>query len=232
MKLYLVEDDKKLNHILTNFLTKNEYDVHSPQDFSKIKEDFQHVDPDLVLMDITLPYFDGYYWTTVIRQVSDCPIIFMSARESAMDQIMALEYGGDDYITKPFSYDLLLAKIRSHIRRNYGQYADRHKERVITFGEFRYYPEKLQINYQEKVEAISQKEGELINIFLTKATRIVSRNELLAALWDNENFVDDNTLSVNITRLRKRLSNIGLPHAIQTIRGKGYKLILETSETR
>lgn len=231
MKLYLVEDDKKLNHILTNFLTKNEYDVYAPQDFSAIKEDFLRVQPDLVLMDITLPYFDGYYWTTVIRQVSDCPIIFMSARESAMDQIMALEYGGDDYITKPFSYDLLLAKIRSHIRRNYGQYADNRKERVITAGELHYYPEKLQISYQGKVEDISQKEGELITIFMNKATKIVSRNELLAALWDDENFVDDNTLSVNITRLRKRLSAVGLPNVIQTVRSKGYKLILETSET-
>lgn len=226
MKIYLVEDDQKLQALLASFLKKHGYDVTSPKDFSDIKNDFLRVSPDLVLMDVNLPYFDGFYWTTLIRQVSDCPIIFISARESTMDQIMALEYGGDDYITKPFSYELVLAKIKRHLRRVHVQYSEPNKERIFSVNGLSYYPEKLMFSYCGHSEYVSQKEGEMLAIFIDKSPNIVDRVELLSALWDDENFVDDNTLSVNITRLRKKLSSVGLVEAIQTIRGRGYKLIV------
>lgn len=226
MKIMLVEDDKKIAWLVSEHLQKYGYDVVVPANLKDVMAFFEKEIPDLVLMDVNLPFYDGFYWTKKIRQLSKCPIIFLSARESSMDQVVALDYGADDYITKPFSYDLLLAKVRSHIRRVYGEYAGGNEERVYEQNGLRYYPERLEIHYGETVEFVTKKEGELVELLLVTYPEVVSREAILEKLWDTLDFVDDNTLSVNITRLRKKFQDVGLPDSILTVRGKGYKLVL------
>lgn len=230
MKIMLVEDDKKIVQLVSEHLEKYGFTIVSPEDFQAVGAFFVEEEPQLVLMDVNLPYYDGFYWTQQIRKKSKCPIIFLSAREGNMDQVMALEYGADDYITKPFSYELLLAKIKSHIRRVYGEYAATSEERIYTKGELNYYPERLELINGDKKEFLTKKEGELVELLMTAYPMIVTREAILNKLWDNENFVDDNTLSVNVTRLRRKFHDLGFKNGIITVRGKGYRLDLGEEE--
>ena len=226
MKIMLVEDDKKIVTLVSEHLEKYGFNVVSPTDFQQVDAFFNQKEPELVLMDVNLPYYDGFYWTQKIRKTSKCPIIFLSARDGNMDQVIALEYGADDYITKPFSYELLLAKIKSHIRRVYGEYATGSAERVFQIEGLTYYPERLEMEHDEKKEYVTKKEGELVELLVEAYPNIVTREAILNKLWDNENFVDDNTLSVNVTRLRRKFQDLGFENGIITIRGKGYRLSL------
>lgn len=226
MKIFLVEDDVKLRKLIKMQLEKFQYDVQAIEKFDYISELFKKENPDLVLMDINLPYFDGFYWTTQIRKTSKCPIIFISARDGHMDQVMALEYGGDDYIIKPFSSELLIAKVKSQLRRAYGEYSSIKEERILSQNNLIFYPERSEVEVNQKTELLSQKEAQLLEVLLERFPEVVSRQELLEQIWDLESFVDDNTLSVNMTRLRKKLTHLGLENSIITIRGKGYRLVL------
>lgn len=224
-KIMVIEDDKKLQELVKGHLEKYGYETCSVEDFSQIKKEFIHHNPHLVLMDINLPYYDGFYWCRDIRTVSKVPIIFISARGSDMDQVMAIENGGDDYITKPFSYDLLIVKIKGVIRRVYGEYSESiHSEVYEVDGLYMYIHQNV-IEYNGKKTELSTKEFLLLYSLLKNVNQIVSREELLEILWNDIDFVDDNTLSVNITRLRKRLEDIGIEDAIETKRGQGYKLV-------
>lgn len=223
MKIFLIEDDFTLANLVRQTIEKYGFDVSLAKDFQHLDQEFQLLTPDLVLMDVNLPYFDGFYWTKKIREQSNVPILFLSAREHPMDQVMAMEYGGDDYLVKPFNNDVLIAKIKSHLRRAYGEYAMT-KERTVPFYELVYYPERLEIHYQSRVELLTKKEGELLELLIEETPKIVPRELLLMKLWDDVRFVDDNTLSVNMGRLRKKLEDLGLANCIATIRGKGYQL--------
>lgn len=223
MRIFLIEDDFTLATLVRQTIEKYGFEVHLATNFQRLDQEFTSFKPDLILMDINLPYFDGFYWTKKIRQLSNLPIIFLSAREHPMDQVMAMEYGGDDYIVKPFNNDILIAKIKSHLRRTYGEYAMT-KERTVTFHELTYFPERLEIHYQTQIELVTKKEGELLELLIEESPRIVPREMLLMKLWDDIRFVDDNTLSVNMGRLRKKLEDLGLVNCIATIRGKGYQL--------
>ncbi len=224
-KIMVIEDDKKLQELIKGHLEKYGYETCSVEDFSQIKKEFINHNPHLVLMDINLPYYDGFYWCRDIRTVSKVPIIFISARGSDMDQVMAIENGGDDYITKPFSYDLLIVKIKGVIRRVYGEYSENsHSEVYEVDGLYLYIHQNI-IEYNDKKTELSTKEFLLLYSLLKNVNQIVSREELLEILWNDIDFVDDNTLSVNITRLRKRLEDIGIEDAIETKRGQGYKVV-------
>lgn len=224
-KIMIIEDDKKLQELIRNHLGKYGYETCVVEDFSQIKKEFVYHNPHLVLMDINLPYYDGFYWCRDIRTVSKVPIIFISARNSDMDQVMAIENGGDDYITKPFSYDLLIVKIKGVIRRVYGEYSESiHSEVYEVDGLYMYIHQNV-IEYNGKKTELSTKEFLLLYSLLKNVNQIVSREELLEILWNDIDFVDDNTLSVNITRLRKRLEDIGIEDAIETKRGQGYKIV-------
>ena len=226
MKILLVEDDSKLSHLIKSHLEKYGYEVFVPTEFKNLLDCFKSVAPDLILMDVNLPVFDGFYWTKQLRQLTKCPIIFLSARDSQMDQVLALEYGGDDYIVKPFSYDLLLAKVKSHLRRAYGEYAVVKEESSLTVKELTYFPDRLEMVVNEKQETLSLKEGQLLKVLMSNYPDVVSRQELLGEIWDDESFVDDNTLSVNMTRLRKKLAQMDLEESVLTVRGKGYRLVI------
>lgn len=221
----IIEDDKKLSTLIKNHLDRYGYKIYIVEDFSKIKTEFISNNPNLVLMDINLPLFDGFYWCRDIRTVSNVPIIFISARDSDMDQVMAIENGGDDYITKPFSYDVLLAKIKGVIRRAYGSYADSISSDIFEVNGLFLYIDQNIIEYREKKVELSKKEFQLLYSLVKNKDKIVSRETLLEVLWNDIDFVDDNTLSVNMTRVRKRLEELGIKNVIETKRGQGYKII-------
>lgn len=223
-KILIVEDDAKIAQLIHSYLEGYGYQGKIVREFDQVLKEFQQFQPHLVLLDINLPIFDGYYWCRQIRTLSTCPIIFITARSGEMDQVMALENGGDDYITKPFHYEVVMAKIRSSLRRVYGEYAPKMAERTIELKGLILYPERLEVTIKDKTSILTKKEADLLEMFLTGYPRILSRNKILEKLWDDIGFVDDNTLSVNMTRLRKKLSDIGIEEAIETVRGSGYRL--------
>lgn len=226
MKIFIVEDDQSLVKMIGDQLQRYAYNTFVPQRFDAILAEFDEIQPDLVLMDVNLPYYDGFYWCQKIRERSLVPILFISARDGNMDQVMALEYGADDFLVKPFSYELLLAKVKSHIRRVYGDYAQTDRARQLKAGPLVYYPEALKMLCRGHEELLTVREGELLSLLIQAYPEMVKREKILNILWDDERFVDDNTLSVNIGRLRKKLTNLGIDEPIQTIRGKGYALSL------
>lgn len=231
MKIFVVEDDKSLVKMMENQLSRYAYQTFVPENFAAVLDEFLMIQPDLVLLDVNLPYYDGFYWCQKIKERSLVPILFISARDGNMDQVMALEYGADDYLVKPFSYDLLLAKVKSHIRRVYGDYAQSDRARSLKAGELIYYPEALKMVYRESSEWLTVREGELLTLLMSAHPEMVKRERILNLLWDDERFVDDNTLSVNVGRLRKKLAAMGINDPIQTIRGKGYALsVIGTEE--
>ena len=223
MKIFLIEDDYVLAELLKGSLEKYGFDVVIAKQFHCLVDECKRIDPNLLLMDIHLPYYDGFYWTKEIRRDSNVPIIFLSARDQTMDQVMAMEYGGDDYLVKPVDHQILIAKIKSQLRRTYGAYAVQ-KERILSYQKLDYLPERLEIRYHERRELLTKKEGELMELLVQQAPKIIKRENFLIKLWDDQQFVDDNTLSVNMTRLRKKMEDIGLPNAIKTIRNQGYQL--------
>ncbi|UHA76173.1 response regulator transcription factor [Paenibacillus sp. 481] len=228
--IMIVEDDPKLAEMLQQHIRKYGFEAIIVTDFEHVLDQFQSIQPHLVVMDIHLPSFDGYYWCRQIRTISTCPIIFISARDGEMDQVMALEYGADDYMTKPFHYELVLAKIRSHLRRAYGAYAAQADERKIEQTGLVLYPERLEALLHDKSVLLTKKEAVLLEVFMTSYPRVVSRDKILDKLWDDHAYVDDNTLSVNMTRLRKKLSDLGIEDAMETIRGVGYRLHITWSK--
>jgi two-component system, OmpR family, response regulator YxdJ len=225
-KILIVEDDTKISELIRSYIERYGYQGMVVKDFEQVFTEFQEIQPHLVLLDINLPTFDGYYWCRQIRTVSTCPIIFISARSGDMDQVMALENGGDDYITKPFHYEVVMAKIRSHLRRVYGEYAPKMAERTIELEGLTLFPERLEVNLNGREAILTKKEADLLEMFLTGYPRLMSRNKILEKLWDDNVFVDDNTVSVNMTRLRKKLSEVGIEDAIETVRGAGYRINL------
>lgn len=198
------------------------YQVDLVQDFTQVKKEFIAAEPDLVILDINLPRYDGFFWCREIRMISKVPIIFLSARNSDMDQVMAIENGGDDYITKPFSFDLLLAKVKGVLRRTYGEYRDQKDLDIRELDGLYVYLNQNTVEKDGRRVELSKKEFGLLNILLKNIGRIVSRDELLIEIWDDMDFVDDNTLSVNINRLRKRLEEVGIYDSLKTKRGQGY----------
>ncbi|MEK5026443.1 MULTISPECIES: response regulator transcription factor [unclassified Paenibacillus] len=229
-KIMIVEDDPKIADLLLSAILKYGYDVVRVKDFQQVFEEFQQVKPELVLLDVNLPSYDGYYWCRQIRRISTCPVLFISAREGEMDQIMALENGGDDYITKPFHSGVVLAKIHSHLRRAYGEYAARREEPVIELEGLTLYPERLELQLGQSMVTLTKKESDIIESLMERYPRVASREALLEKLWDPQAFVDENTLNVNITRVRKKFQELDIEEAVLTVRGSGYKLNITWTE--
>ena len=230
--IMVVEDDMKIAEYLGSHLEKFGYEVTVATDFEKIMDTFLDIQPKLILLDINLPSFDGYYWCRQIRKVSICPVIFISARTGEMDQVMAIENGGDDFITKPFNPDIVMAKIRSQMRRAYGEYAAKSEERVLTQEGLHFYPERLELRFGDRSTQLTKKETDIIESLLERYPRVAGRQDLLAKLWDDQAYVDENTLNVNITRVRNKFQGIGIEDAVETVRGAGYRLRITWKEER
>lgn len=222
--ILIIEDDPKIAHHLKTFIEKYGLQAVIANDFDHIIEQFHKEKPDLVLLDINLPKFDGYYWCRQIRLVSICPIIFISARTGEMDQVMALENGGDDFITKPFHADIVMAKIRSQLRRAYGAYSAKHQEQILELKGLSLYPERLELHFAGQELRLTKKETDILEHLIDRYPRVAGREDLLERLWDDQAWVDENTLNVNIARVRKKLQELGIEQAIETVRGTGYLL--------
>ncbi|TKG98878.1 response regulator transcription factor [Peribacillus simplex] len=223
-KVLIIEDDPKIAEHLNSYLVKYGYNSIFMENFDDVMDEFHKQKPDLVLLDINLPSFDGYYWCRQIRKESICPVIFISARVGEMDQVMALENGGDDFITKPFHPEIVMAKIRSQLRRAYGEYASQAQERILETGGIKLFPERLELSFRDKTVPLSKKEADIIESLLERYPRVAGREDLLEKLWDEQVYVDENTLNVNITRVRKKFEAVGIPGAVETVRGAGYRL--------
>ncbi|MGG1575304.1 response regulator transcription factor [Fictibacillus sp. NRS-1165] len=222
-KIFIVEDDIRLVSLLENFLRKYGFDTYAVKDFDAVALHFEEFSPHLCLLDVNLPKFDGFYWCRQIRTFSTCPVLFVSARDGKMDQVMALENGADDYITKPFDYEILLAKINSLLRRVYGTYASSQNSRTVEIDGLTLDVERLSVQYESRQIELSHTEAKILDELMRKSERIVSRDRLLEKIWDDQTFVDDNTLNVYITRVRKKMTALDITDAIQTIRGQGYR---------
>ncbi len=223
--IMLVEDDASIAKLLSAHMQKYGYKTVLVNDFDNILDTFMKSKPHLVLLDINLPKYDGFYWCRKIRQVSKHPIILISARDSEMDQVMGIESGADDYITKPFYYDVVIAKIKSQLRRCFGDFApDKAEERKIEQEGLVLYPERPELHFDGSSTVLTKKEAVLAEILIRMSPRVVSRDMLLEKLWDDQAFVDENTLNVNVARLRKKLQELGIDEALETVRGLGYRL--------
>jgi DNA-binding response OmpR family regulator len=220
MKVMIVEDDQTIRELLAGSLKKWNYEVVALDTFENVLEDFLHEKPAIILLDINLPLFDGFYWCNKIREVSQVPIIFISSRESHMDMIMAMNMGGDDFIQKPFDTDVLIAKIRALLRRSYSYTETQtnvleHHGIILNLND-------LNIYYDDKKVELTKTEFVILHLLMKNAGSVVSRNKIMRTLWKHEQFIDNNTLSVNITRLRKKLTQLGVENFITTKKGEGY----------
>lgn len=219
--IYIVEDDSTISDILKTHLDKWGYTTRVATDFSKIMDEFLSFSPQLVLLDIGLPFFSGYHWCSEIRKISDIPVIFISSASDNMNQIMAINMGGDDFISKPFHLEVVTAKIQALLRRTYDF------QTPSTLLEHRgaaFNPLDSTVAFNgEKVELTKNEQRILLTLWENKGT-IISRDTLIRKLWDDDSFIDDNTLTVNVTRLRKKLEELGLDNFISTKKGQGYSI--------
>lgn len=215
-KIYIVEDDMTIVSLLKDHLSAS-YHVSSVSNFRDVKQEIIAFQPDLILMDITLPYFNGFYWTAELRKFLTIPIIFISSSNDEMDMVMALNMGGDDFTSKPFSLAVLDAKLTAILRRS-----QQFIQQELTFGGFTLTREGL-LSSQDKEVILSPTENKILSILLMHPKQVVSKESLLEKLWENDSFIDQNTLNVNMTRLRKKIVPIGFDY-IHTVRGVGYLL--------
>ncbi|GCF95548.1 DNA-binding response regulator [Enterococcus florum] len=219
MKLFLVEDDPTIVEIVQKHLEQWDYECLIPADFQRVDEEIKQEKPDLVILDISLPFFNGFHWCQKIREFSEVPILFLSSAEDKMNQVMAMTMGADDFIPKPFDLTLLLAKIQAILRRSY-QYG--HHETTYELGEFTFFPTENLLRNAQTTVPISPNEARILQLLCQYKGSIVPRESIIEMLWQNDEFIDNNTLAVNLTRLRKKLAAGGLPDLIHTVKNKGY----------
>lgn len=224
-RIMIVEDDISISELLKKHIEKYGFECWICSNFDDITTEFIKYDPNLVLLDVNLPKFDGFYWCRQIRNISKCPIIFISARTGDLEQIYAMDNGADDYITKPFSFEIVVSKINANIRRAYGDYAEVKTERTKALGDLKLFCESFTLENKTKKTTLTKKEVELLSILMDNYPKVISRQKLLTAIWDNETFVEENTLNVNIARIRRKIIEIDANFEIEAVRGVGYKLV-------
>lgn len=221
MKILIVEDDRNIAKLLSEELRAWAYETYEIRDFSKVVEEVEDLGPDLILMDVSLPSFNGFYWTQEIRKKSKLPIIFISSHTESMDIIQAMNFGADDYITKPIDIAVTRAKIQAVLRRAYAYKID---SNVLEFDDVYLDFSKASISFGKDSVLLTRTELMILESLFELKGDIVMREDIIEKCWQSENFIDDNTLAVNITRLRKKLRQIGKANLIQTKKGMGYFL--------
>lgn len=218
-KIMIVEDDTVIANQISKFLLTWDYHVEIANDFRNIINEFSRINPDIILMDLTLPYKNGYYWCEQIRKISRVPIMFISSASDNMNIVMAMNAGADDYISKPFDLNVLVAKLQAMLRRTYDfvsqvNYLEHEDVRLNTSNSV--------VSYKDKSIELTKNESKILKILLEHKGKIVERDTLMEYLWQTDCYVDDNTLSVNVNRLRKTLEQIDVHDFIKTKKGIGY----------
>ncbi|GAB6179634.1 response regulator transcription factor [Desulfotomaculum defluvii] len=218
-RVLIVEDDMVIANAINKCLIQWNYETETVVDFKEVITQFVHFEPHLVLLDISLPFFNGYHWCTEIRKISKVPIIFISSMSDNMNIVMAVNIGGDDYIAKPFDLNILVAKVQALLRRTYSfggtMNVIEHNGMVLNLGDA-----TLEFN-SAKIE-LTKNEFKILQILLENVGKAISREAIMTRLWESDSYIDDNTLTVNITRLRKKLSDMGLSNVVKTKKGLGY----------
>ncbi|WP_147532828.1 response regulator transcription factor [Bacillus marasmi] len=222
-KIALVEDDPELRLIISKMLLRYQYEVVVIKEFNNVVEQLIEISPDVILLDINLPYLDGFHVCRAMRKKSSVPIIITSARSTDADQILGVELGADDYVVKPFSVEVLQSKIKACIRRAYGSFQTEKTNQII--GDFQLDFNTFTVTYQNKRNELTKNEFKILKYLSERPSVIVPREDLLTELWDDVAFVDNNTLNVNISRIKTKLAVIGLNEAIHTKRGYGYQFV-------
>ena len=217
--IFVIEDDEVIREELMQFLENSGYRTFAPDLNKNVIEEFKGTNPDLILLDINLPDQDGFTLCRQIRHFSNVPIIFITARDSTMDELNGLTMGGDDYITKPYNLPVLLARIQSLLKRT-----DHAGEQSLSYKGITLNPISASIEYRSKNIELSKTELKIAYYLFQNTGKIISRIDLIEFLWDNHIHIDDNALSVHMTRLRQKLNEIGANNLIQTKRGLGYKI--------
>lgn len=218
-KIFIVEDDLVIARTMKNHIESWGYEVKCVEDFRRVMTDFIDFDPQLVLLDISLPFYNGYHWCTEIRKVSKVPIIFISSASDNMNIVMAVNMGGDDFIGKPFDLNVLTAKVQAMLRRTYDFVGQtnlvEHKGAILNTSD------TTLIYNDEKIE-LTKNDYKILQVLMENKGKAISRDTIMTRLWETDSYIDDNTLSVNMSRLRKKLEDVGLYGFIITKKGIGY----------
>lgn len=221
-KIIIVEDIETIREELKTFLTRYGYHVLTPSNFENVLSYIEKETPDLILLDINLPVFDGYHICREVRKKSDVPIIIVTSRDSEMDELMSMNLGADDFITKPYNTEILLARIGAVLKRTHGN--SEKQQDILMYNDLKLNPTKGNIIYGDITAEVTKNELKILSCLIKNQGQIVSREDLMDYMWNSNIFMDDNTLSVNVTRLRKKLEEIGMEDAIITRRGLGYMM--------
>ena len=220
-KIFIIEDDEKIRNELCTFLNKYGYEAIYSLDFEHVIDEVLREKYHLILLDINLPFFDGYHICREIRKKSSVPIIVVTSRDSEVDELMSMNLGADDFITKPYNTQILLARISSLLRRTYNN----QESEILEYNNLQLDLSKSEVKYKDNKIELSKNESKILYVLIKNKEKIVSRNDIIEALWESDEYDDDNTLTVNINRLRKKLEEIGAIDFLKTKRGLGYILI-------
>jgi len=218
-KILIIEDDEVIREELQNFLIKYGYEVKAPIDLNNIIKYVENEHANLILLDINLPLYDGYYICREIRKTSDVPIIIVTSRDSDVDELMSINLGADDFITKPYNTEILLARITNILKRTYGNLKTNN---ILNYRDFNLNLSNATVIYKDKSLELTKNEVKILSYLINNKGNIIKRDLLMEYLWKSDYFVDDSTLTVNINRLRKKLQEIGIENPIETRRGLGY----------
>ena len=217
----MIEDDEGIALPLAKAIKKWDFEVIITHDFKHVLEEFLNYKPHLVLIDIALPYYDGYMWCEKIRKNSNVPIIFISSKSDNLNQVMALNMGGDDFVAKPFDMEVLITKIQALLRRSYDYKVEND---FLTFKDVILAKDESALAYKDQKLELTKNELRILTVLFENKTAVTTRDLLMQKLWQTDVYIDDNTLSVNMTRLRQKLALIGLENLIITRKGQGYSL--------
>ncbi|MDU4412274.1 response regulator [Paeniclostridium sordellii] len=220
-RIFIVEDEPKLREEMVTLLERNGYRCSTSEDYVNIISTIEDAKPDLVLLDINLPIYDGFYICKELRQNSDIPIIVVTSNKSDIDELLAMNLGADDFVNKPFNLRILLAHIGSVLKRAYGK----EKDLIITHNDVKLDILKSILSYKGKSIELTRTELGILKLLIENKGNIVPRNEIIRNLWEMEEFVEDNTLTVNVNRIRRKLEDIGLENYLITRRGQGYMVV-------
>lgn len=215
----IIEDDETISAALKEELEKWQYEAFCVTDFQQVVERFMSEKPQLILMDINLPSYNGYHWTQEIRKRSDVPIIFISSRTDDMDMIMAIQMGADDFIQKPFTLSVVIAKVQALLRRTYDYTESDH---YLSVDDVILKPNESTLTFNDQTVDLTKNETQIMEVLFRNKGTFVSREAIITKLWESESFIDDNTLAVNVSRLRKKFKELGKDDIIKTKKGAGY----------